>query len=94
MSDEDEWSDEEDVDTPIDSIDPFVVFAETIRQLQGSGAPRFQVWVCMLALAVTAASLFTSAEECLCTPSSYEVCSTEPTHTCCWHSSRQLAAVS
>lgn len=43
MSDEDEWSDEEDVDTPIDNIDPFVVFADTVRQLQASGAPRLQV---------------------------------------------------
>ena len=43
MSDEDEWSDEEDTDTPLDDIDPFVVFAEAVRQLQASGAPRFQV---------------------------------------------------
>ena len=42
-SDEDEWSDEEDTDTPIDSVDPFVVFADAIRQLQVSGASRFQV---------------------------------------------------
>lgn len=43
MSDEDEWSDEEDTDTPLDDIDPFVVFAEAVRQLQASGAARFQV---------------------------------------------------
>ena len=42
-SEEDEWSDEEDTDTPIDSIDPFVVFADTVRQLQAAGSPRFQV---------------------------------------------------
>ena len=42
-SSEDEWSDEEDTDTPIDSIDPFVVFADTVRQLQAAGSPRFQV---------------------------------------------------
>ncbi|KAL3141839.1 hypothetical protein ABBQ32_004507 [Trebouxia sp. C0010 RCD-2024] len=41
-SSEDEWSDAEDTDTPIDSIDPFIVFADTIRQLQASAAPRFQ----------------------------------------------------
>lgn len=42
-SSEDEWSDEEDTDTPIDSIDPFIVFADTVRQLQAAGSPRFQV---------------------------------------------------
>ncbi len=42
-SSEDEWSDEEDTDTPIDSIDPFTVFADTVRQLQAAGSPRFQV---------------------------------------------------
>jgi len=42
-SSEDEWSDVEDTDTPIDSIDPFIVFADTIRQLQAAGSPRFQV---------------------------------------------------
>ncbi|DBB04276.1 hypothetical protein WJX77_005934 [Trebouxia sp. C0004] len=41
-SSEDEWSDEEDTDTPIDSIDPFIVFADTVRQLQAAGSPRFQ----------------------------------------------------
>ena len=41
-SSEDEWSDA-DTDTPIDSIDPFVVFADTVRQLQTSASPRFQV---------------------------------------------------
>ena len=43
LSDEDEWSDEEDTDTPIDDIDPFIVFADAVRQLQSSGSPRFQV---------------------------------------------------
>ncbi len=42
-SSEDEWSDVEDTDTPIDSIDPFIVFADTVRQLQAAGSPRFQV---------------------------------------------------
>lgn len=42
-SSEDEWSDAEDTDTPIDSIDPFVVFADTVKQLQTSAIPRFQV---------------------------------------------------
>ena len=52
-SSEDEWSDEEDTDTPIDSIDPFIVFADTVRQLQAAGSPRFQVCsplMCMLSM--------------------------------------------
>lgn len=44
-SSEDEWSDAEDTDTPIDCIDPFVVFADTVKQLQTSASPRFQVLV-------------------------------------------------
>lgn len=42
-SSEDEWSDAEDTDTPIDSIDPFIVFADTVKQLQTSASSRFQV---------------------------------------------------
>ena len=42
-SSEDEWSDAEDTDTPIDSINPFIVYADTIKQLQQSATPRFQV---------------------------------------------------
>ena len=41
--DEDEWSDQEDTDTPIDDVDPFVIFADAIRQLQLSSATRFRV---------------------------------------------------
>lgn len=58
-SSEDEWSDAEDTDTPIDSIDPFVVFADAVRQLQTSAIPRFQVPI------LACACLACSAEACL-----------------------------
>ncbi|KAK9824621.1 hypothetical protein WJX72_011782 [[Myrmecia] bisecta] len=39
---EEEWTDEEDVATPIDAIDPFVTFAETLTLVQMRQPHRFQ----------------------------------------------------
>ena len=41
--DSDEWTDEEDADTPIDELDPFMLFSNTLQQLQTQNPGRFQV---------------------------------------------------
>eukprot|EP00891_Asterochloris_glomerata_P009638 jgi/Astpho2/9638/fgenesh1_pm.00146_%23_24_t len=40
--DSDEWTDEEDADTPIDELDPFMLFSNTLQQLQTQNPGRFQ----------------------------------------------------
>lgn len=39
----DEWTDEEDADTVIDNIDPFIFFSNTLQQLQMHVPARVQV---------------------------------------------------
>ena len=40
---EDEWSEDDDVDMPVDHVDVFVTFAGTLRSLQATNPARFQV---------------------------------------------------
>jgi len=40
--DEDDWTEDEDVSTPLDPIDPFVAFADTLASLQRHMPARFQ----------------------------------------------------
>jgi len=39
---DDEFSDDEELQTPIDEVDPFIFFVETIQALQASDPGRFQ----------------------------------------------------
>ena len=48
--DSDEWTDEEDADTPIDELDPFMLFSNTLQQLQTQNPGRFQVGTLTLGL--------------------------------------------
>ena len=41
--DEDDWTEDEDVSTPLDPIDPFVAFADTLASLQQHMPGRFEV---------------------------------------------------
>lgn len=40
---DDEFTDDEDVDTPLDQVDPFYTFAETMGQLEKTNSARVQV---------------------------------------------------
>ena len=41
---EDEWTDEEDDSEALDTADPFLYFADTLRAVQMRHPARFQVW--------------------------------------------------
>ena len=41
--DEDDWTEDEDVSTPLDPIDPFVAFADTLATLRQHLPARFEV---------------------------------------------------
>ena len=46
--DDSEWTEDEEVSTPVDPVDPFLAFADAVRHLQSAHPARFQVLPCCL----------------------------------------------
>lgn len=54
--DDSEWTEDEEVSTPVDPVDPFLAFSDAVRHLQSAHPARFQVpphrWVPTMLLLV------------------------------------------